>query len=135
MRAHGVTNFPDPHAGGGGFQFTPNSGINPQSPAFQSAQQACRKFLPGKPGPPHMSASEERAALRFAECMRANGQPDFPDPVRTAPGGTATRVLALQGMEFALGAGIDPKSPAFRQAATRCGVTLPGGAQVAAKPG
>jgi hypothetical protein len=58
--------------------------------------------------------------------MRANGVPEFPDPAETAPAGT-TRVLVLEGMVFALGPGIDPKSPAFRQAATRCGVRLPGG--------
>jgi hypothetical protein len=71
-----------------------------------------------------MSASQRQAALRFAECMRANGVPNFPDPTETAPNGTA-RVLVLQGMVFALGSGIDPKSPAFRQAAPKCGVRLP----------
>lgn len=130
MRAHGLTTFPDTIAGRG-FQFTPNSGLNPQSPAFQAAQQACHKFAPGKAGPPQMSASQHRAAVRFAECMRANGQPNFPDPTLTAPTG-ATRVLALRGMVFALAAGVDPKSPAFRQAASRCGVTPPGGSPVAA---
>ncbi len=58
MRAHGVPNFPDPQitAGpsgrglairlGGG----PNSGINPQSPAFQQARQKCGSFLGGAKG-------------------------------------------------------------------------------------
>jgi hypothetical protein len=44
MRAHGVTNFPDPTFGQGGgvrIGFGPSSGINPQSPAFQAAQKAC----------------------------------------------------------------------------------------------
>jgi hypothetical protein len=125
MRAHGVPNFPDPGAGGG-LQITPQSGINPQSPAFQSAQKACVKFAPKFGGPVQMTASERAAALRFAECMRANGESDFPDPTETAASG-ATRVLVLRGMVFALGPGIDPKSPAFRQAATRCGVIPPGG--------
>jgi hypothetical protein len=123
MRAHGVPNFPDPGPGGG-LQITPQSGINPQSPGFQSAQKMCAKFAPGLAGPVHMTASERQAALRFAECMRANGQPNFPDPTETAPSG-ATRVLVLRGMVFALGPGTDPKAPAFRQAATRCGVRPP----------
>jgi hypothetical protein len=58
--------------------------------------------------------------------MRANGQPDFPDPTLGAPAG-ARLVLVLRGMVFAPGPGIDPKSPAFKQAATRCGVTPPSG--------
>ena len=125
MRAHGVSNFPDP-SGHGQIAIGASSGINPQSPAFQSAQKACIKFAPAKLGPPHMSASDRRAAVRFAACMRANGQSNFPDPTDTAPSG-ASRVFVLRGMVFAPGPGIDPKSPAFRQAAARCGVTLPSG--------
>ncbi len=126
MRSHGVPSFPDP-SGRGQIAITPGSGINPKSPAFQAAQQACGKFAKGGGGPLQMSAGEHRAALRFAECMRGNGQPDFPDPTLTAPIGAA-RVLALRGMVFALPAGVDPKSPGFRRAASRCGVTPPGGA-------
>jgi hypothetical protein len=123
MRAHGVPNFPDPSSGGG-INIAPGSGLNPQSPAFQSAQQACQKLLPSKGQPPKMSASERQAALRFARCMRAHGEPDFPDPTETVPQG-ATRVLALRGMVFALRPGIDPRSPAFERAAASCGVRPP----------
>jgi hypothetical protein len=73
-----------------------------------------------------MSASQRQQALKFAECMRSNGVPDFPDPTQTARS-DASRVLVLRGMVFALGAGINPKSPAFEQAATKCGVTPPSG--------
>ena len=123
MRSHGVLSFPDPTPGGG-ISIPPGSA---RSPAFQAAQQACKRYAPFKGGPPTMSESERQAAFRFAACMRENGQSDFPDPTLTPPAGT-TRVLALRGMVFALGPGIDPKSPAFRQAATRCGVTPPPGA-------
>jgi hypothetical protein len=120
MRAHGVPNFPDPGPGGD-VNITASSGLNPRSPAFQAAQQACQKFLPDKGRPPKMSASEQQAALRFAQCMRAHGEQDFPDPTETAPKGT-TRVIALRGMVFALRPGIDPRAPPFRQAAGACGV-------------
>lgn len=42
MRAHGITNFPDPtfHGARVGVQLK-GSGLNPSSPAFQSAQKAC----------------------------------------------------------------------------------------------
>jgi hypothetical protein len=124
MRAHGVTNFPDP-GGSGNIELAPGSGLNPQSPAFQTAQKACNKYLPDKGLPPVTSAADRAKAVAFAKCMRTHGEPDFPDPLLSPPSG-ATRVLALRGMVFALGTGIDPRSPAFQQASTACGIKLPG---------
>lgn len=122
MRTHGVTNFPDPSASGG-IQIGPGS--NPQSPAFETAQNACNKYLPDKGQPPVTSAADRAKAVAFSKCMRTHGEPDFPDPLTSPPRG-ATRVLAFRGMSFAVGSGLDPRSPAFQQAATDCGVHLPG---------
>lgn len=122
MRSHGVTNFPDPDSSGR-IALSPSMA---QSPVFRSAQQACHGYLPKLGGGPSMSASQRQQALKFAECMRANGEPDFPDPTQTARSG-ASRVLVLRGMVFALGPGINPKSPAFQRAAIKCGVTPPSG--------
>ena len=122
MRAHGVTNFPDPNSSGG-IQISPAD--NPQSPAFETAQNACNKYLPNKGQPPVTSAADRAKAVAFSKCMRTHGEPDFPDPLLSPPRG-ATRVLAFHGMSFAVGSGIDPRSPAFQQAATDCGVRLPG---------
>ena len=127
MRAHGVSNFPDPSSGGG-IKLVPGSGLNPQSPSFQSAQKACSKYAPGPAAPPKMSASERRKAVKFAECMRANGEPDFPDPtLGTATPSANSPVLALAGMFFQLTPGLNPMSQAFKQAASRCGITPPTG--------
>jgi hypothetical protein len=43
MRAHGITNFPDPTTTGGGVGtvITKGSGIDVSSPQFQAAQKAC----------------------------------------------------------------------------------------------
>jgi hypothetical protein len=48
MRAHGV-DVPDPQVGNGGIMIQKGSGpkIDPQSPAFRSAQKACATYLPG----------------------------------------------------------------------------------------
>jgi hypothetical protein len=46
--------------------------------------------------------------LAFAECMRANGVPSFPDP---EPGG---------GTDFVMPAGANPAAPAFRVAQSKC---------------
>src|SRR5690348_10412444 len=121
-RAHGVSDFPDPDSSG---KIAIGSS-EARSPAFRSAQRACRGVLPKLGFAPAMSASQRQQALSFAECMRSNGQPDFPDPTLTATSG-ASRVLVLRGMVFALGPGINPKSPGFKQAATKCGVTPPSG--------
>lgn len=130
MRANGLANFPDPSAGGGlNFQLGP--GLNPQSPSFQSAQKACSKYEPGGGGPPTMSASERGRAVKFAQCMRTHGETDFPDPSLGAPSPSAgAPVIALRGMFFKLtsGGGINPMSPAFKQAAAACGVRPPPGA-------
>jgi hypothetical protein len=42
MRSHGIPNFPDPT--GGGFEFLPPAGFNPQSPQVKAAQQPCRRY-------------------------------------------------------------------------------------------
>jgi hypothetical protein len=47
MRAHGVSNYLDPGAAGGS---NIGSGVDPQSPAFQTAVRTCRKFQPGPRG-------------------------------------------------------------------------------------
>ncbi|HEX4109328.1 MAG TPA: hypothetical protein VHX88_14420 [Solirubrobacteraceae bacterium] len=56
MRAHGVTNFPDPQFSAHGVSIKvgagngPASGLDPNSPIFQKAQKACAAKLPGKAG-------------------------------------------------------------------------------------
>lgn len=55
MRSHGVPKFPDPQFSTGrtSLRITPGSGIDPSSPAFQAAQRACQKDMPGGgPGAP-----------------------------------------------------------------------------------
>ena len=61
----------------------------------------------------HRSASQ---GLKFADCMRANGVPTFPDP---SDGGG--------GLNLA-GTGINPQAPAFKSARSACARLAPGGA-------
>jgi len=96
MRANGVPNFPDG-------PITPNSGINPLSPAYKSAQNACRRYAPRYAPPPPTPASVVRQERALARCMRANGVPNFPDPD------------ANGNIQFPIGNPI-PQSPAFQRA-------------------
>ena len=135
MRSHGVSNFPDPSAGGG-ISITPGSGIDPRSPAFQSAQSACFKMLPGG-GPSHGKPTESAklAMLKTARCMRAHGLTNFPDPTTSPPGlGSGSGlVLGRGGVFLSLPPGVSPQSPAFRQAAGACNFPVPGAGPGGAK--
>jgi hypothetical protein len=81
IRSHGVPNFPDPvqtPSGGYGYR---TAGIDPNSAAFHGALQACK----GLPSPwnstgQQLSAAQQQAWLNWAQCIRAHGVPDFPDP-------------------------------------------------------
>jgi hypothetical protein len=116
MRAHGVPNFPDPGHGSGN---SPQD--NPQSPAFKSASTTCDKLQPGgNTPPPKPSESRQLAMIRFAECMRKHGVPNFPDPTLSLPPGNVP-VIAVAGIYFALPPGLDFQSPAVKQARTACG--------------
>jgi hypothetical protein len=140
MRSHGVPNFPDPSASGP-FQAQVSGahtrvvlsdipGVNPDSPAFKTAQSTCQNLLPGAFGPSLESSAGAMAQARvWAKCMRAHGVPSFPDPTTTAPThrGAAFNGLVntINGAYFALPAAtINPDSPAFQHAAKAC--QLPG---------
>ncbi len=98
MRSNGVPNFPDP--GPGGYQ---RGGISLQSPAQQSAFNACEKHLPQSGHSPPVPASARHQELLLAKCMRANGVPKFPDPD------------ANGNIQFPITSRI-PQSPAFQSA-------------------
>ena len=123
MRAHGVTNFPDPTGHGINLAGT---GINPQSPAFRAAQTVCFKLMPGGgPNSQRASAAQIRQADATAACMRAHGVNGFPDPIIST--GTPnlnpanySSIEAGGGMIIAIPKSIDERSPAFVKAARTC---------------
>lgn len=110
MRSHGVPNFPDPTSPR---QFKLYVASSEGSPAFRSAETACRHVLPGG-GPPSQTAAQRQAqtvaGLAFARCLRSHGFANFPDP--TSSGQITHEMLA--------NAGIDPRQPAVLQAADAC---------------
>lgn len=123
MRAHGVTDFPDPSSGGG-IHLQAGSDVNPFSPAFKSAQGVCQKLLPGGgPGAGRPSAQVEAQMLKISQCMRTHGIAGFPDPTTTPPSSPAGLGLieGRGGVFLAIPKSIDPRSPAFERAANTCG--------------
>lgn len=123
MRAHGVPDFPDPKSAGGGIQIKLSPGMNPFSPAFKAAQTACHALMPGGgPGSGPPSAQAKAQLLKIAQCMRAHGITDFPDPTLTQPTGPGNNSLVLGrgGVFLAVPNTIDVNSPAFGRAAKAC---------------
>ncbi len=122
MRSHGVSNFPDPTPGGG-IQFSASVGINPFSPAFKGAQQACGRLLPGGLVPGKASAQQKARLLALARCMRTHGVTGFPDPVNSPPASPAgfSAIFGRPGALIEIPSTIDVKAPAFRRAAAACG--------------
>jgi hypothetical protein len=123
VRAHGVPNFPDPKVSTNGNEVKVAIAINPSissNPHFNSAQQACRKLLPGGgPGPgsgAQISPQEQSQYLKAAACIRSHGIPNFPDP--TFSGG---------GVHIPKTAGVNLHSPQARAAEEACQSLIPGG--------
>ena len=128
MRANGVPRFPDP-SGGGGFLFSPGSGVDPSSPAFQAAQAKCRKLLPAglTPGSTtHPTAAWLARMVKAAQCMRRHGIAGFPDPVTTVPARLPVNGLVsdIQGAIFVFPGSLDTQSALFVRAANACGFPL-----------
>ena len=117
MRSHGVPSFPDPIAPGGaragGVSSFLGNGPNPNSsPRYRGASAACRKCAVAEPVTPAGAALVLAEQLRYASCMRAHGEPEYPDP--SASGG------------FTIPKSIDENSMAFLASASRCRSLLPG---------
>ena len=116
MRAHGITKFPDPDIHGNlGLNAGPGTGIDPNSPQYKAADQACRHLIPAPN--PSQAAQDRPALLRYARCMRAHGVTDFPDP---QPGGG----IQATGSP---GSDLNPNNPIYKAAASACRHYQPGG--------
>ena len=89
MREHGV-DMPDPQPGGGGLgaeldKLDKDKGFG--------AVDACRDLMPGGGKDVKLDPDQLERQRALAECMRANGVPDFPDP--DPDGGAAVREYIL----------------------------------------
>jgi hypothetical protein len=92
LRDHGLADFPDPVIVDGRIALPDDaSGASAKEELRNNvaAQQACTPILDRLPASAQKgkapTAQELQGMLQFAQCMRANGIPDFPDPL---PDGT-----------------------------------------------
>jgi hypothetical protein len=87
MRDNGVSAFPDPDASGTFTidQIANGSSIDTSSAAFQQALTACKDLEPPGFTGSKRTPQQQANALKFAQCIRENGVPDFPDPTADGP--------------------------------------------------
>jgi hypothetical protein len=104
IRSNGVTEFPDPNASG---QFaygipSKSSPLNPSSPAWKQAIGACKNLEPPSFIPTSFTPTQLAARLRFAQCVRANGVPNFPDPTSSGPLINVSGAQTIPGLQAAI---------------------------------
>jgi len=80
IRAHGVSDFPDPNANND-FQY----GVSVSPAVWTRAVDACKDLQPPGTLSAKRTPKQQSASLRFAQCIRDNGVKDFPDPVNGEP--------------------------------------------------
>ncbi len=137
MRSHGVPNFPDPDASGG-YSLASNgslkgaggSSVDINSSQAQAAYGDCRHLVPGGPSISQLEQAEQQAQqqqakdlpllVKYTECMRSHGVPNFPAPgqSKSGPGGFP-----------------NVNSPQYLTAANACQHVLPSGAKVSISSG
>jgi hypothetical protein len=119
MRSHGIPNFPDPNSSGQ----IPKQEIlqlGVSTSALQTAQRACIRLWPYQAPTRAQQRQQLADDLKFAQCMRSHGLPDFPDPT-TGPDGRVEFVLSVSRDGF------DPRSPQILAKAHECQYVLPAG--------
>jgi hypothetical protein len=109
-RTHGDPGFPDPvyDPGDGRWHFGTSPGSAPLA-----TQQACRHLLPVATPSPPIPQAQFQSLVQLAECLRAHGVLDWPDP---DPDGS-----------FGLPPSVQPKSLAFQRASAACQRYMPSG--------
>jgi hypothetical protein len=89
--------------------------LNRNSPRLRRAMQACRSLMP-RGGNVPITTQDQVDYLKAAQCMRAHGVPDFPDPV-----------FANGGVHFPIPAGLNPHMPLVQRAVATCRRLIPAG--------
>ncbi|MBO0692900.1 MAG: hypothetical protein J2P58_08390 [Acidimicrobiaceae bacterium] len=113
-----MPNFPDPGANGGLLQNIARAGIDTNSPTYAAALRACRQYTAAGNMTPAERAANNARGIRFSQCMRSHGVPNFPDPTTGPTGGS---VINLNPEH------IDPSSPIYQRASQACQRIVPGG--------
>jgi hypothetical protein len=101
----------------------PTSGSISLPASLESAAKACKSLAPAQATP---SAAQQQQnmqqLLKYAQCMRTHGVPNFPDPTSNG------------AISFNANSGVNPQSATYQKANTACESLAPGLAQLPAAP-
>jgi hypothetical protein len=119
VHSHGDPNFPPPRMVNNAVQQVVGLGNQPgatKGPQYRAANKACEYLLPNSGAGPSQAQVQQALAkgLKFSECMRAHGIPDFPDPKQSK-----------QGISIGPAPGLAPNSPRFQAAQNDCRSLVP----------
>jgi hypothetical protein len=135
MRSHGVPAFPDPTAGEPVGQLIARAGVDPQSPAVQSAVGACQKLMQAVKNAGGAQKTEARKIelVNLARCLRAHGlSASVESTTSTSPAPPTGGGIGYSGPGGSVSLSVPEsaiQSPAFQRAASACGFPLPGEAK------
>ncbi|MGH3212438.1 MAG: hypothetical protein ACRDNO_32200 [Trebonia sp.] len=135
MRGHGVPDFPDPSPSGG-YTLTSNGSLEGTGGSIsigdsrvQAAYGDCRHLLPGGPSISQLQQDVQQqqqqqaqalpGLLKYSQCVRSHGVPDFPDPGQGTQSPAAVK-----------GGAVNPDSSQVQAALSACQHLLPAGAHV-----
>jgi hypothetical protein len=119
MHSHGIPDYPAPDASGQLQKIVSGQQVGVSDATFHSASTACQSLWPYQALTPAQQQQELAEDLKFAQCMRAQGLPKFPDP-------TATQGRVLFVINTSQD-GFDPHSAQVLAKARHCEDVLPKG--------
>jgi hypothetical protein len=121
MRTHGEPSMPEPsfHGGHISIKINATSGVDPGSPQFKAANNACKRLVRDTGGGAvgnTITPAEQADYLKAAACMRSHGVPNFPDPT-----------FKDDSVEFNSPTPIDTNSSQYKRALAACQRLIPAG--------
>ncbi|MDX6278297.1 MAG: hypothetical protein QOJ72_2425 [Nocardioidaceae bacterium] len=119
MRTNGVGEFPDPNPSGNLTLdgVVNGSSLDPDAPAWKAAIAKCKDLEPAGFTGHKRTAQQQKAALKFAQCIRDNGMKDFADPDPNGP------LVDIDGGKPGVKAAFEAASKKCGAFATAAGVT------------
>jgi hypothetical protein len=111
MRENGVPNMADPKVGDNGEIQMNLDGKGTDPARVDAAQRKCKKLLPNGGEPQKVDPERLEQMRKYAQCMRDNGVPDFPDPTDQG--------FQLDGNKF------PPDDPKMKAANAKCSKLMP----------
>jgi hypothetical protein len=119
MRSHGVPDYPGPNSNGQMPKITSGQQVGASDSRLTAAQGACQAMWPYQAPTQAQQRQQLTDDLKFAQCMRSHGVPDFPDPTSEPSGPRFVISISRDGF--------DPHSPQILAKAHACQHVLPAG--------